>query len=76
MAFPRLMPVLLVHSGALQKSQKFGSWKYVGDVLNAIRIFNEKDVDEVVVLDVDASREKRGPDFALLEQLAGECFMP
>lgn len=76
MVFPRLIPVLLVRSGGLEKSQKFGSWKYVGDVLNAIKIFNEKDVDEIVVLDVDASREKRGPDFRMLESIAGECFMP
>lgn len=76
MVFPRLIPVLLVRSGALEKSQKFRDWKYVGDVLNAIKIFNEKDVDEVVVLDVDATKQGRGPDFALLDQLAGECFMP
>jgi imidazole glycerol-phosphate synthase subunit HisF len=76
MVFPRLIPVLLVRSGGLQKSQKFRDWKYVGDVLNAIKIFNEKDVDEVVVLDVDATRQGRGPDFAMLDQLAGECFMP
>ncbi len=65
-----------MRSGRLEKSQEFGSWKYVGDVLNAIKIFNEKDVDEVVVLDVDATREHRGPDFAMLEQVASECFMP
>jgi imidazole glycerol-phosphate synthase subunit HisF len=76
MVFPRLIPLLLVRSGGLQKSEKFSAWKYVGDVLNAIKIFNEKDVDEVVVLDVDATRERRGPDFDMLEQLAGECFMP
>lgn len=76
MVFPRLIPVLLVRSGGLQKSHKFSTWKYVGDVLNAIKIFNEKDVDEIVVLDVDATREGRGPDFDLLDQLASECFMP
>lgn len=76
MLFPRLIPVLLVRSGRLEKSEKFARWTYVGDVLNAIKIFNEKDVDEVVVLDVDATREGRGPDLRMLEHLAGECFMP
>lgn len=76
MVFPRLIPLLLVHGGRLEKSTRFGSWRYVGDVLNAIKIFNEKDVDELIVLDVDAAREGRGPDLAMLEQLAGECFMP
>lgn len=76
MVFPRLIPLLLVHGGRLEKSRRFGDWRYVGDVLNAIKIFNEKDVDELIVLDVDAARTGRGPDFALLEQLAGECFMP
>jgi len=50
--------------------------KYVGDPINAVRIFNEKEVDELMVLDIDASKEKRGPDFSLIDQLAGECFMP
>lgn len=76
MVFPRLIPLLLIHGGRLEKSTRFGGWRYVGDVLNAIKIFNEKDVDELIVLDVDAAREGRGPDLAMLEQLAGECFMP
>lgn len=76
MLHPRLIPVLLIKDGGLQKSRQFSSWKYVGDVLNAVKIFNEKDVDELVVLDVDASRHDQGPNFAVLEQLAAECFMP
>lgn len=76
MITPRLIPLLLIHSGGLQKSQRFASWKYVGDVLNAIKIFNEKDVDELVLFDVDATREGRGPNLPVLQQIAGECFMP
>lgn len=49
---------------------------YVGDPINAIRIFNDKEVDELMVLDIDASRQGRAPNYALIEQFAGECFMP
>jgi len=52
---PRITPCLLVHQNGLVKTQRFGSPKYVGDPLNAVRIFNEKEVDEIVVLDIDAS---------------------
>jgi cyclase len=55
---------------------RFKQPKYVGDPINAVRIFNEKEVDELMVLDIDASREGRGPDFDMVEQLASECFMP
>ncbi|MFA6013570.1 MAG: AglZ/HisF2 family acetamidino modification protein [Gallionellaceae bacterium] len=72
----RLIPCLLLHNGGLVKTQKFSNPKYVGDPINAIRIFNEKEVDELVVLDISASKEKREPNYELIEQLAGECFMP
>lgn len=72
----RVIPCLLINDGGLIKTQQFGSPKYVGDPINAIRIFNEKEVDELLVIDVGASRKKRGPDYALIEQYAGECFMP
>jgi cyclase len=58
------------------KTRRFREPKYVGDPINAVRIFNDKEVDELMVLDIDASREGRGPDFDLIEELAGECFMP
>jgi cyclase len=58
------------------KTQKFANPKYVGDPINAIRIFNEKEVDELLVLDIDASKERREPNYQLIEELAGECFMP
>lgn len=76
MLFPRLIPVLLVRGGALEKSRQFRKWTYVGDVLNAVRIFNQKEVDEIVVIDVEATKQGREPDFRFLRDLAGECFMP
>jgi imidazole glycerol-phosphate synthase subunit HisF len=72
----RVIPVLLIHEGGLVKTQKFSDPKYVGDPINAIRIFNEKEVDELLVLDIDASKEGRGPNFDVIRELAGECFMP
>ena len=72
----RVIPALLLRNGGLVKTQRFKDPKYVGDPINAIRIFNEKEVDELMVLDIIASKEKREPDYALIEQFAGECFMP
>ena len=72
----RVIPCLLLRDGGLVKTLKFGASKYVGDPINAVKIFNEKEVDELMVLDIDASRQRRGPDFGLIEELAGECFMP
>jgi cyclase len=73
---PRVIPCLLLHQGGLVKTTRFRNPIYVGDPVNAIRIFNDKEVDELVVLDIDASRERREPDYALVEHIAGECFMP
>lgn len=73
---PRIIPCLLVHKGGLVKTIGFGSPKYVGDPLNAVRIFNEKEVDELAVLDIDASRQGREPDYSLIANLALECRMP
>lgn len=72
----RVIPALLLRNGGLVKTQRFKDPKYVGDPINAIRIFNEKEVDELMVLDITASKERREPDYALIEQFAGECFMP
>jgi cyclase len=72
----RVIPCLLLHQGGLVKTRRFTKPVYVGDPINAIRIFNDKEVDELMVLDIDASREGREPDYALIEQFAGECFMP
>jgi cyclase len=73
---PRVIPCLLIHNGGLFKTVQFGAPKYVGDPLNAVRIFNEKEVDELMVLDIDASRLGRAPNETLLAQLAAECRMP
>jgi cyclase len=72
----RLIPCLLVRNGGLVKTRKFANPSYVGDPINAIRIFNDKEVDELMVFDITASREGREPDYALIGQCAGECFMP
>ncbi|MBT5632664.1 MAG: imidazole glycerol phosphate synthase subunit HisF [Nitrospina sp.] len=72
----RVIPCLLLQNGGLVKTLKFAKPKYVGDPINAIRIFNDKEVDELIVLDISASKEKRDPDYALIEKFAGECFMP
>jgi cyclase len=72
----RVMPCLLLQDGRLVKTTKFRSPSYVGDPINAIKIFNEKEVDELIVLDISATAEGREPNYALLEDLASECFMP
>ena len=73
---PRIIPCLLVHLKGLVKTVKFKDPKYVGDPINAVRIFNEKEVDELIVIDIDATAEKRPPDFKMIEYLAAECRMP
>lgn len=67
---------MLVHKKGLVKTVGFKDPKYVGDPINAVKIFNEKEVDELIVLDIDASIEGRGPDFDLIKNLAIECRMP
>ena len=73
---PRIIPCLLVKEKGLVKTMNFKNPKYVGDPINAVRIFNEKEVDELIVLDIDATLEGRGPDFDMIENLAEECRMP
>jgi cyclase len=72
----RIIPCLLVHNKGLVKSVNFADHKYVGDPLNAVRIFNEKEVDELIVLDIDASVKKVEPDYVMISNLASECRMP
>jgi cyclase len=76
MAIPRVIPVLLLRNKGLVKTVKFKEHKYVGDPINAIKIFNEKEVDELTFLDIDASKENREPPFDFLNSIASECFMP
>ncbi len=72
----RVIPCLLLRNGGLVKTQKFANPKYIGDPINAIKILNEKEVDELIVLDIEASKTSQEPDYEIIEQLAGECFMP
>lgn len=72
----RIIPCLLVHNGGLVKTVGFKDPKYVGDPINAVKIFNEKEVDELIVIDIDASVRGKEPDFRLIENLASECRMP
>lgn len=73
---PRIIPCLLVHKGGLYKTVGFSHPKYVGDPLNAVRIFNEKEVDELMIIDIDASRFGHEPNYKLIANLALECRMP
>lgn len=73
---PRIIPCLLIQDKGLVKTVKFGAPKYVGDPINAVRIFNEKEADELMALDIDATREGREPDFQVIAHLAAECQMP
>lgn len=73
---PRIIPCLLVRNKGLVKTVNFSDPKYVGDPINAVKIFNEKEVDELAVFDIDATSENRPPDYKLIENLAAECRMP
>lgn len=72
----RVIPCLLLRGESLVKTVRFRDPAYIGDPVNTVRIFNEFEVDELVFLDIAATPEGRPPDFALLERIAGECFMP
>jgi cyclase len=72
----RVIPCLLLKDKSLVKTIKFGKYTYIGDPLNTCRIFNELEVDEMMILDIDATREKKKPDFEFLNMLTNECFMP
>ena len=76
MLFPRIIPCLLVHNRGLVKTVRFKDPKYVGDPINAVKIFNEKEVDELIVLDIDSTTRKKDPDYKMIENLATECRMP
>ena len=73
---PRVIPVLLVRRGGLVKTCRFGEARYVGDVLNAVKIFNDLRADEIIVLDIDATREKRAISPRLVKDIGNEANMP
>ena len=76
MYLKRVIPCLLLDKGGLYKTVKFKKPVYVGDPINAVKIFNEKEVDELIFLDITASAEKRKPDFKKIAEVASETFMP
>ncbi len=72
----RLIPCLLLDNGKLVKTVQFKKPVYVGDPINAVKIFNDKEVDELVFLDINATRARKSPDFAYLKKITEQCFMP
>ena len=74
--FNRVIPTILLRHGGVVKGQRFRNHKYVGDPINIIKIFNDKEVDELIILDIAATRSGVGPDFDLIQSFASECFMP
>lgn len=76
MSLVRVLPVLLLDNGGLVKTRQFKDPVYLGDPINAVRIFNEKEVDELVLLDISATREQREPDYDTIRDIVSESFMP
>lgn len=72
----RVIPVLLIKNQGLVKTVRFGDEVYVGDPVNAVKIFNEKQCDELIIIDITATKQKKGINFKLVEEIASECFMP
>ena len=76
MALKRIIPCLLYDGSGLVKTIKFKNPSYIGDPINAIKIYNEKEVDELIVIDINATKEKRKPNFDKIADMASEAFMP
>jgi cyclase len=72
----RIIPVLLLRGNGLYKTRKFKKPIYIGDPINAVKIFSEKEVDEIILLDIDATVKKKSPNYQLIEDIASECFVP
>ncbi|MCF6365351.1 MAG: AglZ/HisF2 family acetamidino modification protein [Bacteroidales bacterium] len=72
----RVIPVLLLQNGGLVKTVKFKKPNYIGDPINAVKIFNEKEVDELIFLDIEATKLGKEPDYNKIDEIASECFMP
>ena len=73
---PRIIPVLLLHRQGVYKTNQFANPSYIGDPLNIVKIFNDKEVDELIILDIDASAKGKDPDYKSLYEITGEAFMP
>lgn len=76
MIIPRVIPCLLIRGQGLVKTIKFDHARYIGDVINTVRIFNEKEADELLLLDITATKSKTKPQLSLIKDIASECFMP
>lgn len=76
MLLTRFIPCLLIKDNSLVKTVNFKNPKYIGDPINTVRIFNEKEVDELIFLDIDATPKNKEPNYKLLSEIANECFMP
>ena len=76
MLFNRLVPCLLLKKHGLVKTIKFKNERYIGDPINAVKLFNEKEVDEIMLLDIEATAKNQEPNFELIEEIANECFVP
>ncbi len=76
MLLNRVIPVLTIENNNLVKTVQFSKSKYIGDPLNAVRIFNEKEVDEIMLIDISATKNNREPNYELIESISGECLMP
>lgn len=74
--FPRIIPSLLLNENQLIKTRQFNDYKYIGDPLNAVKIFNEKKVDELIIIDKNATLKQKGPNYDLLKKLSSENFVP
>ena len=72
----RVIPCLLLRNKGLVKGVNFKNHRYVGDPINAVKIFNEKEVDELMFLDISATRENREPDYDYIREIASQAFMP
>lgn len=72
----RVIPSLLISNGGLIKPVRFKDYKYIGDPINAVKIFNEKEVDEIAIIDIDATRDNRPPNIEKIREIASEAFMP
>lgn len=72
----RVIPCLLLQDGGIVKTKKFKNPRYIGDPINVVKILNEKEVDELIFLDIDASKDDKEPDYELIKTITNECFMP
>ena len=72
----RVIPVLLLSQSGLVKTTKFGAPVYIGDAINAVKIFNDKEADEILILDIEATKLGKEPNFGQIEEIASEAFMP